>query len=108
MLFLPLNFDWQTSKPAKRGPPNKSSKVAPAVLVETPQVQEDAKTKATGETSDIKTVETQDSNLPVNLEENGSIQHLFSSVRMCDVAGLTQLEETSRKPGQLHGPSKEG
>lgn len=106
--FLTWFSDLQTSKQPKRGPSDKSSKVALPVLVETPQVQEDAKTKATGETSNIKTVATQDSNLSINLEENGSLQHLVSSLRTCDVADSTQLEETSRKPGQLHSPSRKG
>ncbi|RVW54026.1 Cyclin-A2-1 [Vitis vinifera] len=87
-------------KRAKRGPSNKSSKVALTVLVETPQVQEDAKTKVTGETSNIRTVETQDSTLLVNLEEDEFIQHTFSSIRTSDVADPTQLEETSIKPAQ--------
>lgn len=90
----------EISKRAKRGPSNKSSKVALTVLVETPQVQEDAKTKVTGETSNIRTVETQDSTLLVNLEEDEFIQHTFSSLRTSDVADPTQLEETSIKPAQ--------
>lgn len=68
-----------------------------AVLVETPEVQEDAKTKVTGETSNVRTV-----------DENEAFQHKFNSVRKCDVADLTQLGETSRKPAQLQSLSEEG
>lgn len=82
--------------------------MALTVLVETPQVQEDAKTKVTGETSNIRTVETQDSTLLVNLEEDEFIQHTFSSLRTSDVADPTQLEETSIKPAQHQILSEEG
>lgn len=82
--------------------------MALTVLVETPQVQEDAKTKVTGETSNIRTVETQDSTLLVNLEEDEFIQHTFSSIRTSDVADPTQLEETSIKPAQHQILSEEG
>lgn len=97
----------EISKRAKRGTSNKSSKVALTVLVETPQVQEDAKTKVTGETSNIRTVETQDSTLLVNLEEDEFIQHTFSSLRTSDVADPTPLEETSIKPAQHQSLSEE-
>lgn len=88
----------QTSKQARRGHGKKNNMVVARVTQDISAMQGDAKTKLAEELSKIRMVESQESTLPVNLEEEDPNEQ---SIRECGLADQMLLVQPSTKPAGL-------
>lgn len=102
----------QTSKQGRRGPGEKNDKQVARVTREISPMQLDAKAKLAEELSKISVVESQEINMPVNLEEEGpKEQNISVSMRDCTSRKLSGVQNSQEKgdtdceeSGMLSGP----
>ncbi|PSS01164.1 Cyclin-A2-2 like [Actinidia chinensis var. chinensis] len=97
----------QSVKNANQSTGKKSAKVAPAIFLESSQVQEDADAKIAEEISILETEESQQNVLPVNLKDVTNGQNTSINIRDFCVASMILAKKTSSKRTRQKSPFKE-